>query len=439
MTRFSSNLPPYSGEYGVGAIDLEVPCRPRTVSDITFVSSGDYRPFELETVQFTLYYPTTKDAVSTKACHHSIPRPLSSTGEGYARAASIPSPLTNALFTAALGVVAGGNRIPAHVDVPLCTKTKPWPVVIFSHGLASLGRSYAHFLGEVTSRGYVVAAMEHRDGSAPSGVVHTQDGLKRNVFYLTPDMLSHGGPINRSEFKAAQVAFREAEIEETIAVLRRINEGHGRIIYQQNPLREGSELPEWQDRIDVSNIVISGHSLGATTALRMLKAAPTSALSLAGCFVLDPGKSSGALNEEIKVPLLILHSQSWSEESSMMLGRPHFDVVQDIAHKTLRNGQAAWFMTLPGTAHPSCTDLSVIQPLVLRLATSAELNGRQAIAEYTTVCVDFLQYLNDHRRTGVLACDVTDAAYRGKLPKQASRSMSEHGPLKSHWQIHVSP
>lgn len=36
----SSSLPPYTGPYDVGTIDVEVPCTPRKTSDATFKATG---------------------------------------------------------------------------------------------------------------------------------------------------------------------------------------------------------------------------------------------------------------------------------------------------------------------------------------------------------------------------------------------------------------
>ena len=44
--------------------------------------------------------------------------------------------------------------------------TKQYPVVIFSHGLTVHFHHYTGICSDLASHGYVVAAVEHRDGSA---------------------------------------------------------------------------------------------------------------------------------------------------------------------------------------------------------------------------------------------------------------------------------
>ena len=43
---------------------------------------------------------------------------------------------------------------------------RPFPVVIFSHGLAGTRNTYSLFCSELASRGYVVLALEHACGTA---------------------------------------------------------------------------------------------------------------------------------------------------------------------------------------------------------------------------------------------------------------------------------
>src|SRR6266480_4704541 len=115
----SSDLPEYTGPYGVGAIDIEVPLdRPRLVSQTRYKTSGEHA-FRVDSVLFTLYYPTRPKQVSEKAKHHCIPRPISLQAEGYARFAKVDNSLIKLILGFALWAVAGRNRIPANVDVPL--------------------------------------------------------------------------------------------------------------------------------------------------------------------------------------------------------------------------------------------------------------------------------------------------------------------------------
>ena len=59
--------------------------------------------------------------------------------------------------------------------------------------------------------------------------------------------------------------------------------------------------------------------------------------------MLDPGKESGLLNDEIDLPTLVMHSGQWTEKQTEFYGQGwHFDVVRKLVEKTKKG----WFMTL---------------------------------------------------------------------------------------------
>lgn len=122
-----------------------------------------------------------------------MPKPIAVTSEGYARFAHISNFITNSFFTLGLWALVGSTTIPAHVDVPLLEATTRvqmslesegkvedgkdgFPVLVFSHGMASSRTDYTTYCGELASRGYIVAAIEHRDGSGPGSIIMTEEG-----------------------------------------------------------------------------------------------------------------------------------------------------------------------------------------------------------------------------------------------------------------------
>ncbi|KAH8194751.1 hypothetical protein TruAng_011076 [Truncatella angustata] len=456
----SDALPSYSGPYDVGTVDIEVPAaHPRKFSDVVHRETGD-AAFELETVMFSIFYPSEKGVKGKGAKHMWIPESGKLYAEGYARFAGINTWFTNKLFEGSLWSLVGSTTIPAEVDVPIQgaewlgksevvkkeegqailagdtkeTKKEQFPIVVFSHGMASGRTSYTHYLGELASRGYIVAAVEHRDGSGPGTIVYRADGTQKTVFHAPADALV---PIpDTEELKKVQLSLREAEIEETIRVLRAINNGDGQDIHRANTRKEGDTLVHWHQRLNFDQVIMAGHSYGATGAMQALKGAPTELRPFIGGIALDPGKNSGPLNSNIDVPLLVIHSQSWSAKRSIFFGRPHFDtvkgVVESIRDKFHGGKKAGWFLTSKQTSHPSVTDAPLIEPTILGWTTGATVDVKEGLMQYVLISKDFLTYLVDGKTHGALNEPVSHPKYNQEIRKLPAG-------MGKFWQVHVSP
>ncbi|KAL2153738.1 hypothetical protein VTH82DRAFT_4893 [Thermothelomyces myriococcoides] len=524
-------LPRHTGPYAVGTVDIETPISPpRTIHEARFRETGE-KAFELKSVLFSLYYPASHAAAMSghPRRHPWVPEPLALRAQGYAKAARISNRFTDKLFTFVLNALVGDITIPATVDAPLSdpiTRTSQdgalertsehegnraptslgneeslspdngFPVIIFSHGTVSSRTDYSHFAGELAARGHVVVMMEHRDGSCPGTVIRQHPEVPNRTQLLfdvaAVEMPDRQLSLTVEEFHEAQLAFRQAEMEEAVRVLRRIvDAGEGVAVHAQNPFGEGADLARWgsknageeesrqgRRRINTHSMVVAGHSYGATGALRALRGGPTHALPFHGAIALDPGKQSGPLNHDLRVPLLVVHSDSWSRPgtnrssssstkgsgASGMLygaeGRAHFDVVRDIAAGANARGHPAWFMTSIGTSHPSVTDAPLLEPTLLRFTTGATIDVYQGLRQYVHVADDFLAFLAGGRPRGLLAEKAEFPQYDpgaagaaaallgvGK-PGQGGRKSrgfvedlrrGEWTDWKRYWQIHVSP
>ena len=474
-------LPQHTGPYAVGAIDIEAPVSPPRLVHPAQFRGTDEKAFELQTVLFTLYYPASyAAATSSRAKRHTwIPEPLSLRAQGYAKAAHISNWFTDKLFTAAINALVGGVTIPAAVDVPLSGHAVPtsqeeessetrqdplagndgpdggYPIIVFSHGTVSARTDYSHFAGELAARGHIVVMLEHRDGSCPGTVImpYSKPNETRLLFDVseveTPD---HKQSLTEEEFHQAQLSFRQAEIEEAVRVMKRINSGHGARVFSQNPRHEGSDLPNWADRLNTHAMIVAGHSYGATGALQALRDGPTEERPFRGAIILDPGKQSGPLNSDIHVPLLVVHSNSWSSHSSVFYGRAHFDTVRDIVEENNARGNPSWFMTSIGTSHPSVTDAPLLEPFLLSFTTGATIDVYQGLRQYVHVAEDFLAFLAGGEVRGLMAEKAEFPQYdqgavlgMGKPGQGGEKGtledlkQGEWADWRRYWQIHVSP
>ncbi|KAG6033758.1 hypothetical protein E4U41_006812 [Claviceps citrina] len=459
---FASPLPEYTGLHAVGTIDVEVALPPRLVSDSVFRESG-LPAFELQTVLFTLYYPADGGDESTprrgrsQSRHYWIPKPISLTARGYAKFAHLDNFLLRPLLTFTLWAIAGGITIPAEVDAPLLASPTPppapnhggsisqFPLIVFSHGMASSRTDYTHYLGELASRGTIVAATEHRDGSCPGSLIlkppPSSPPQQRLHFAEADLLLANRSAMSTPQLKREQLAFRDAEIAATISAMQSLHANESLV----SSRGEGHhQFKTFARRIDMAKLIVAGHSYGATGALQFLKrsysssssADPSAPPAPAAAIILDPGKNSGPLNTQISVPILVVHSNSWSRTHSLFFGRPHFDTVRDLTRRVLRRTGAAWFLTSLGTSHPSVTDAPLLEPLLLSWTTGASLDTRAALAEYVGLSHDFVRFVVDGTPRGLLAQPVTHAEYGKWVDGEREKSFPED--LARLWEVHVS-
>ena len=88
-----------------------------------------------------------------------------------------------------------GTTFPAAKEAPLATPPATpvagslhydgkWPVMLFSHGVGCSRLMYSAFCGEMASRGFIVAVLEHRDGTSPSSTIAAADGTTTIVDWV---------------------------------------------------------------------------------------------------------------------------------------------------------------------------------------------------------------------------------------------------------------
>lgn len=245
------------------------------------------------------------------------------------------------------------------------------PVVIFSHGLGGNRTTYSEYCGNLAAQGYVVAAIEHRDGTAPVSVVRLKRESdlggydERQVLYMRPEDITFESPhrkLSQLEHRKEQIDLRSAEIKSCLDVLARINSGQGARVVAENLRQNDSaatELARWQGHLELDECVtMAGHSFGGATTLQVLRAGSKQFPSIQRGIALDPwidpippfearettakpsaeGEQKHREGLDIQVPLLVINSEAFT------LWKSHFKLVRDIV-ENVKHGQA-WFMTL---------------------------------------------------------------------------------------------
>ena len=131
------------------------------------------------------------------------------------------------------------------------------PVAIFSHGLYGNRNAYSTLCGDLASHGFVVASIEHRDGSAVHSHVGGRRGKVVNYADWKEKEKTHAGnPKGLWDWRESQQRLRTQELNECVQTLRDLNTGQPVFSYYE-------VVPSWfTSRLDLDHMVLLGHSFG---------------------------------------------------------------------------------------------------------------------------------------------------------------------------------
>ncbi|XP_069879689.1 platelet-activating factor acetylhydrolase isoform X1 [Dipodomys merriami] len=163
-----------------------------------------------------------------------------------------------------LWYIYGSTKISAKWNAPLKTGKK-YPLIVFSHGLGAFRTIYAAIGTDLASHGFLVAAVEHRDGSA-SATYYFEDqhaaelGNKTWLYFKT--LTWEEGKIIRKK----QVQQRAKECSRALSLILDIDQGKP----VKNELGLDFDVKQLKDSIDRDKIAVVGHSFGGATAIQAL-------------------------------------------------------------------------------------------------------------------------------------------------------------------------
>ncbi|KAK0631910.1 platelet-activating factor acetylhydrolase, isoform II-domain-containing protein [Immersiella caudata] len=376
--HFLHSLPAYSGPCSVSYLEFEIPVRkPRHFSHIKRNGSP---ALKLDTVLFSIYYLC--DTAPSLSRPPWLPRPRPET----CNILSVPG----VLVTAYLALTSMFTKLPAYRNAPLSRRRpasatgggdgptssssnsssttlpnnrqfekrvsneqsgKPpiFPIVIFSHGLGGSRTSCSAICGELASLGFVVVALEHRDGSGARIFINkagaAEEGGQEKEGDSTQNILYDTSPHNKrgidTELRGAQMEMRLAEIEEAFYVLGSINAGHGEQLREQN-LRKAGNVGLY-----LGSVTVMGHSFGGTTAAQALRLDKFGWVGQA--VLLDPW---GPVLKTFQKPILSVGSEAFMHWTEC------YERIQQICREARDVGALCWSMTIKGSTHISQTDFA---------------------------------------------------------------------------------
>ncbi|XP_032196069.1 platelet-activating factor acetylhydrolase isoform X1 [Mustela erminea] len=172
---------------------------------------------------------------------------------------------THWLMGKILSLFFGSMTTPADWNSPLRTGEK-YPLIVFSHGLGAFRTIYSAIGIDLASHGFIVAAVEHRDGSA-SATYYFQDQSAAEIgnkswLYLQSLKTEEEEMSVRSE----QVQKRAKECSQALDLILDIDRGRP----VKNVLDLEFDVEQLKDSIDRDKIAVIGHSFGGATVVQTL-------------------------------------------------------------------------------------------------------------------------------------------------------------------------
>jgi platelet-activating factor acetylhydrolase len=249
-------LPSYPGQYQVGSIDLEIPLE----------SPKHFQVLEttVETILVRFFYPLEENVIGKKKCTPPswLPQPSMEYAKGYAR--FLKQPILPTSFV--ISFATYNTTIPAVQNAPPFSSSKtPLPVMIFSHGLGGSRNAYSQWCGSLASYGIFVAAIEHRDGSAPISIVHAGTEEQYSIPYRRITEYND----NTKHYRTSQIAQRTFEVSNLVALLRDINSGKSVNVTDEKQ----ALLDQFKGILNTQKgqFIMAGHSFGAATTVAACK------------------------------------------------------------------------------------------------------------------------------------------------------------------------
>lgn len=426
-------LPQYSGPYDVGIIELEIPVNnPRTFGHL----SRHHIPLlSLETVLLAIYYPATIQTGS--AWRPRWLHPPSPMSRAYGRFSCLPEWPTMAFFMfttwkSKIRAYEGarlaenwpldGNLDEARIikgipgDPPPGAPSKPvFPLVMFSHGLGGSRLVYSALCGEYASHGFVVCALEHRDGSGARTIVNhdprrTSKGVphfkERNGYHLVDFIFPQKDKHDTSprhevdgELRAAQIKMRLAELKEAYQVMVQIEAGQGLQLAKQSIRRKGSlhrpPLPPdaidwqaWKGRFSTVQVTLAGHSFGSATVVEALRQNDgfdyVSQAVIYDLWGIPLQEVDQRAEHSIRVPLLFVMSEAF------MYWSANVNATNRICEEVRKSGAPSFLMTIRGTVHISISDFCLLYSHLATLLLKTTMGSVRAIDVAIDASLEFV-------------------------------------------------
>lgn len=363
MNFLTNSLPNYEGKYNVGFLDIE----------------ATPKQFEKPAVLARVFYPTDKGHAKGS---NWLPNNWSY-AFGYGDFLHIPSAAIALIMYPVLTL----TRKKASLNAPLAAAREKYPVILFSHGLGGMRTTYSQLCGNLASRGFIVASIEHADGSA-AFTSRLNESVKIPHYHPQKEDLREGEDVNAGllRVRTKQVTQRRDEIVSLLELLKEINNGNFSSLLPTSDRNKNACVSQLSAKMDLEQLGIAGHSFGGASVIKVLA---TTSIKFKCAITLDPWMFSVQDCQVKNIPVLNLQSSSFHWTSNM-------DAMQKM-QKNSSFHKDSIFGHIRESSHQDASDLGLLFPfLMTRIKQSGPLAPQKIHLIQEKIIREFIgQYFPD--------------------------------------------
>ena len=252
---------------------------------------------------------------------------------------------------------------PAYLDVPLAKTSKPYPVILFSHGWGGFSAQNTGQAVELASRGYVVIAMQHTYGA---------------IVTVFPD-----GTVALNNSKALPIDPDDPNYE--VVARKLVDQWAGDMAFVLDQFqgfdKEAGNL--FFQKLDMERIGVYGHSTGGGAAIQFCGIDPRCKAVLG----MDPFMrpvSAEVIENGFSQPSFFMFSQGWAD-----LVDSKNNKLFDQFYPNITNNEGV--ISINGTKHFDFTDIPLLSPIAPQLGLKGPLNGKRVTKIVNAYLLDFFE------------------------------------------------
>lgn len=273
-----------------------------------------------------------------------------------------------------LNFLYGSIKTPANWNSPLKTGEK-YPLIVFSHGLGAFRTIYSAIGISLASYGFIVAGVEHRDGSASATYYFENQTAAemedRSWLYLKTVEQEEAERVRKE-----QVQQRAKECSQALDAILDIDHGKPK----ENVLGLEFDVKQLKGSIDRNRIAVIGHSFGGATVIQALSEDKRFRCGIALDTWMFP--VSDHLYSKISQPLFFINSAQFQTPSAITKMKKFYEPNKERKMITIR-----------GSVHQNFADFTFVTGKIIgnKLTLKGEIDSVVAIDLTNKASLAFLQ------------------------------------------------